>query len=223
MRRYALPLALMLVAPVSLVGQQAPTVAVLPFHAASITAEDVSAVGSALTDMITTELSSRPKVRTVERSQLESILQRQQAGLSGRLSDQQVIEIGNLLGANYMVLGSIVMQNDMARIDIRMLDVETGQSIHGKKVTGKRADFLSLVEQVADEFTKDLKVPQKVIAADTRVPAPAALAYSRGLDYEKRGKAAEARGMFSKALELYPQHPDAKAALERVKTKGGRS
>ena len=217
------PLALMLVVPLTASAQtQAPTVAVLEFSAASITLEDASAIGRGLADMFMTELSSRPTVKLIERQEIDDLVEKRKLVLSGRVTDETAIEIGQLLGANYLVTGQVLMQNDLARIDIRMLDVESGEIYRSKKLTGKRAEFLALVEQLADDFTTGLKLPERRILAEVEVPVGAMLAFSRGLDYEKRGKAAEARAMFARAVELHPEHTEAKSALERVSSKGGR-
>lgn len=217
MRTRMLPLALLFATPLSLAAQTAPTVAVLDFNAASVTLEDASAIGRGLADMIMTELSSRPNVKLIERQQIDDLVQKRQIVLSGRVTDAVAMEIGQLLGANYLVTGQVLMQKDLARMDIRMLDVESGEIYRSRKLTGKRDEFLSLVEQLADEFTKDLKVPERKVVAEAKAPVAAILAYSRGLDYERRGRRDKAREMFTRTLELFPQHPDAQSALERVK------
>lgn len=219
MRKHSLlSLALLAAAPLSLTAQTAaPTVAVLDFSAAAIaTSADAAAIGRSLADMIMSELSSRPVVRLIERQALDELVKKRQLALSGRISDEQAVELGQLLGANYMVTGNVFLQKDMARLDIRLLDVESGEVYRSSKKSGKQEDFLSLVEQLADEFTTNLRVPRRVIVAEATAPVEAVLAYSRGLDYERRGRRAEAKAMFDKTLQLFPQHREAQAALQRV-------
>lgn len=218
-RRF-LPLALLLAIPLQLRAQDpAPTVGVLELRATTIVKEDVSSIGGVLTDMMITELSDRQEIRLVERQQLEEVMKRLQLSQSAMLSDAQVAEIGRLVGANYMVIGGVFLDPKTARFDVRLVDSETSEVYRASKKTGKREDFLTLVEQLADEFTTNLKVPVRAVAAADAPQASVAatLAYSRGLDYAKRGKTAEAQAMFARALELFPEYQDARAALERIK------
>ena len=126
---------------------------------------------------------------------------------------------GKLLGAQYIVTGSVVMDKVDARLDIRLVDVETSLTARSFKEKGKQDDLLTLVEKLADNFTNDLKLPSRAILAEAEaeVPAQAILAYSRGLDFEKRGKKRQAVAMYEKTLQLSPGHGDAQKALARVK------
>ena len=55
------------------------------------------------------------------------------------------------------------------------------------------------------------------------IPVEASFDFSRGLDYEHRGQKDRAAVMYQKALQVFPEHKDAQAALERIKGKGGKS
>ena len=76
---------------------------------------------------------------------------------------------------------------------------------------------MSIVDQLVENFTRDLKVPAIARNTETAVPATAVLAYSRGLDFEKRGKRTQAAQMFEKTLQISPNYDDAQKALARVK------
>jgi TolB-like protein len=208
--------------PVAAAAQQ-PTVAVLDFNAFSLSLEDASAVGKGIAGMIMTELSNRPQVRVVERQQRDSLVAAQKIALSGRATDQQALQVGQLLGAQYIILGNVALEKETARLDIRILEVETGAIYQSMKRTGKRDEFLSVVETLANDFTKDLKLPERKVLAQVEIPVDASLAFSRGLDYEKRGKLTDAVQMFKRAVELFPTHREAQSALERVNSKGGKS
>lgn len=195
----------------------APTVAVLDFNGASVmTTADAAAVSRVLVDMIMTELSTRPAVRLIERQEIDDVIRKRQLSLSGRISDEQAVQIAQLVGANYVVTGGLMLVKDDVQLNIRILDAETSELHHAAKQSGKQEQFLALVEQLADEFTRNLRVPQQTRVAEASAPVAAVLAYSRGLDYERRGRRNEAKAMFNKTLELFPQHREAQAALERV-------
>lgn len=202
---------------VSANGQQVPTVAVLDLNAFSVSLEDASAVGRGIAAMITTELSERPEVRIVDRQQIEEVLRRQQVSVGATgIADDAAMQIGRLLGASYIVTGSVALDPRRARLDLRMVDVETGGVVNPVKETGDRDDLISLAERVAELLVTDLRVPERPTVVELDIPVAASLAYSRGLDYEERGRDDRAAAMYRRALDLFPQHPHAGEALDRV-------
>lgn len=215
--------ALMAVPAIASAQEDRPTVAVLHFSSFSLTRSDTKDLGNALLDMVTTELGKKPIIRIVDRAQVEDLLTKQKILVSGRLDDKEAMRVGQLLGAQYIVMGGVVMDKTDARLDIRLVDVETGLTVRTFKERGKQEALLDLVEVLADNFTKDLKLPSKAAMAEAKAPVAAILAFSRGLDFEKRGKHNQAAQMFNKTLELSPTHSEARKALDRVKSKGGNS
>jgi TolB-like protein len=193
-----------------------PTVAVLHFSSFAL-ARDARDLGPALLDMVTTELSRKQSIRIIDRAQVEDLLTKQKLLVSGRVSDAEAMRAGKLLGAQYIVSGGVVMDKTDARLDIRLVDVETGLTVRSFKEKGKQDDLLMLVEKLAENFTADLKLPGKAALAQAEAPVAAVLAYSRGLDFEKRGKKAQAAAMFEKTLQLSPSYEDAQKALARVR------
>ena len=216
-------LAIMAVPAIVVAQDDRPTVAVLHFSSFALTRGDTKDLGNALLDMVTTELGKKPVIRIVDRAQVEDLLTKQKLLVSGRLDEKEAMRVGQLLGAQYIVMGGVVMDKTDARLDIRLVDVETGLTVRTFKERGKQEALLDLVEVLADNFTKDLKLPSKAALAEAKVPVAAVLSFSRGLDFEKRGKHNQAVQMFSKTLQLSPDHSEAQKALDRVKSKGGKS
>jgi TolB-like protein len=197
-----------------------PTVAVLPFNIVSLNKNvDAQALGEALAGMIMTELGEKQTVQVVDRQLVQELLTKQKLLVSGRVSEQDALRAGKLLGAQYIVTGSAVMDAKTARLDIRMIDSETGAPAKPPfKKTGDQDDLLSIVQDLANDFTQDLKLPDRAaVIAQAQIPVAASLAFSRGLDYEKRGRKEQARQWYQKTLEIAPNHAQAKAALERVR------
>ncbi|MBI4544837.1 MAG: hypothetical protein HY703_06565 [Gemmatimonadetes bacterium] len=227
-RTFLVPLVL-LAFSTSLLAQEpasgGATVAVLDFTGSSLTLQEASAVGKGLAGMIITELAGRPGVRVIERQQLQSVLQEQKLALSGRVDDATALEIGKLLGAQYLITGAATLglAKD-ARLDIRVLNVETSEILRAQKVTGKQEDFLDMVVKIADQFSRDLKLKVPAREPAVEVPFQAIIFYSQGLDFEDKGQPERAIEMYRKALAAFPGHREAKAALERLtKAKGGAS
>ena len=198
-------------------AQEVPTVAVIGIGAFSVTLEDATALGNGLVDMITTELSERPEVRTIDRQTIDEVLRRQQVSIGATgISDDAAIQIGRLLGANFIVRGNAALDRRTARLDLRMIDVETSVVVKSVKESGDRESLLELTERIADLLVTDLELPERPTLAQVTIPVAASFAYSRGLDYERKGRRDRAAEMYRHALAVFPQHPHAQAALERV-------
>lgn len=201
-------------------GPRVPTIAVFDFNAFSLTGEDADAVGRGLATMITTELADRPQVHVVDRQRVQQLIESRQLALSGRMDESRALELGKLLGAEYIVVGNVALEPERARIDLRLLDVASGTVEKASRQQGPRSEMLDLVTALADDFLDGLELPTRVAAADADPPVEAVLAYSRGLAYEERGQETRAVEMYRRALELFPRHGAAAAALERVEGGG---
>ena len=74
----------------------------------------------------------------------------------GRESNEKsAVEIGKLLGADLIIIGSVVKIGTAYTINSRMMDVKTGEATLGKNVTG---NDLNLLTNLARCWLKD-KVP----------------------------------------------------------------
>ena len=209
----------LLVLPAATAAQdtaRVPTIAVFDFNATSLTGEDGAAVGRALASMMTTELAERPEVAVVDRQEIQKLIETRQLALSGRVDESRAVELAKLLGADYSVVGTVWLEPDRVRIDLRLLDTYSSAVEKASKQQGSRDNVLDLVTAMANEFTTGLELPARVTAARVDPPVDAVLAYSRGLDYERRGMSERAAEMYRKTLELFPGHERARTALERV-------
>ena len=223
--RFALPqlLTLMLV-PAALYAQtDKPTVAVFDIRATALGRPEVKELAATFTDMLTTELAKNPAIRIITRDELNAALTKANYMLSGRVSDEEAQRVGRILGAQYFVLGGVFFERGQARMDIRLVETETTKTHAALKEVYKEDQLLSLVESIAQALARDVKIPAIARTEDIKHPTAAILTYSRGLDFERRGKKAQAAQMYSKTLQLSPNHAEAQKALARVKSNGGKS
>lgn len=212
MRSLRIALALLLIAPLA-VRAQSPSLAIFPLSGFAM-GEDGAALASSLRDMLITEFAHNTKLKMIDRASVDELLKSQQLSLSGKLKDEDVMRVGQLLGAQYGVAGGITFDKTSARIDLRVVDVETGEITHPYKDKVPRDKFLDLVEKVSAQYS-DLKLKARAVVVV--VPIPSVFAYSRGLDYEKRGDKNKAAEMYAAAIKIFPENAAAKAALVRVK------
>jgi curli biogenesis system outer membrane secretion channel CsgG len=225
MRRQAIALTLAVVASTGSISiepahaQDLPTVAVLDFS--SFMMGDAGAavnLGKAITAMLVTEFSQRDGIQVIERAQLNDMLREQDLVLSGRVDESSAIEIGKLLGAQYVLLGQASSIADNLRMDIRAVDVETSEIVAVLKMSDRTSELLSVVVALADQFGEQLDlVPPSERAELESIPVPATIAFSRAVDYEDRGEIEQAIEFYEQTLEIHPGHRDAQRALERLR------
>jgi len=123
------------------------TVAVLDFEGRGINVLEAAT----LTDRFTSELGKTNAMRLVERNMVEEILQEQGFQQSGCTTDECAVEVGALLGVQFMISGAIGKLGETYTIDAKMVSVESGASVETRNVThiGKVDGLVTEVEILA--------------------------------------------------------------------------
>ncbi len=199
------------------------TIAVMYFENNSLTdAEEMEPLRKGLADMFITEFSKVSQFQVVERAQLQQLLEEMKLGQSGLLDAGTAQQVGKVLGAQNLLLGSFMkMLDGKMRIDIRIVEVETGLTVKAEEETGKPKDLYKLIARLVAKVLKDLDV--KLSRADALKLADvdnksfkAAIFYARGLEYEDAGDAASAKKMYQKALKENPKFTRARQRLQKL-------
>jgi len=129
-----------------------PMVAVLPLDARGLTTEEASV----MTDMLGSELLQTGAFRVMERSQMDKILAEQGFQKSGACDNSQcAVEMGQLLGIDNMVVGSIGKVGRTFLVNARMVSVGSGEIIRSvsRTTTGDLDDILTrMMPIVASEL-----------------------------------------------------------------------
>lgn len=200
-----------------------PGVAVMDFTGLMLGEGGNSApLGKAVSTMLTTELSDRGEMRVVERQRLQDLLTEQRLALSGRVDESTAIEVGKMLGAQFVIHGSVTSIGPQTRIDMRAVNVETGEIREANKIMGETTELLTLVVRMADIFSQQLELPALSERPDMEsIPVQATIAFSRAVDFEDKGETEQAIEQYRRTLELHPGHRDAEKALERLTGGGG--
>lgn len=105
-------------------SQATPSVAVLDFE--SIGSEPY--LGKAVAEIMRTELVGTHNFRIVERAQIEKTLEEQKLQMTGLIDNRSAVEVGKLVGADFIVVGSVVKIGNAYTINSRMIDVKTGDN-----------------------------------------------------------------------------------------------
>jgi TolB-like protein len=115
------------------------SVAVLDFE--SMGTEEY--IGKAVSEIMRTALVSNQNFRVVERAQINKALSEQKFQKSGIIDDKSAVEIGKVLGADLIIVGSVVKIGNSYTINSRLIDVKTGEAKLGRNVTGTDLNLLT--------------------------------------------------------------------------------
>ena len=94
------------------------------------------------------------KLNLVDRSALKPALAEMKFQASGLVEPQQVKKLGQLVGADQLIVGSFMAHNDDLAINARLISVKTGRLIPGggASVSGHRKDLAGLITKLAQQF-----------------------------------------------------------------------
>ncbi|MDX1495574.1 MAG: FlgO family outer membrane protein [Longimicrobiales bacterium] len=200
-------------------GQDVPTVAVMDFSSFMMGDGGASVnLGKAISAMLVTEFSGREGMRIVERAQLQDLIREQDLSLSGRIEEADAIEVGKMLGVQYVLHGQVTSIADNLRMDIRAVDVETSEIVSVMKKSDQTTELFSVVVDLADEFGEALDlVPPSERPEVESIPVAATIAFSRAVAYEDERNIEQAIQFYEQTLEIHPGHRDARRALERLR------
>jgi TolB-like protein len=133
-------------------GKQSGLLTIAVFDIENLSPDDSTGddLGGLLSSEIVGKLSSKPGVQVIERQNLLNVLQELKLG-SSELTDESVrLKVGRMLGARQMVFGSYLVSGSSMRLDLRLVDVETGRVLKTAKKTVKAGDVNSWIKAAAE-------------------------------------------------------------------------
>ena len=100
------------------------TVAIIDLEGIGVSANDAKA----LTQRLTSQMIQIGKYTIVERSEMKRLLDEQKFQYSGCVDVKCAVEIGKMLGAKTMVVGSVSKVGTIYSVDARMIDVQSAEN-----------------------------------------------------------------------------------------------
>ncbi len=94
----------------------------------------------------------------VEREKLLLALEELGLGTTGLVDDSTRLKIGNMIGARLMIFGGYQVIGNQMRMDLRIIDVETGSVVKAGQKTVAATDLSAWLE-AAKNVTKELIEP----------------------------------------------------------------
>lgn len=202
-----------------------PGIAVFPIHNGGSygqAKEDFDALEKGLAGMLISELSANPAARVVERDQLQRFLNEQNLGASGRVDEQTAARIGRLVGARYVVKGTFVDFYGDFRLDLHLVNGETGEIVKTVSERMRRDHLFDVIKNAAQRLMRETNLPPLSQGAQQQrmgrqIPTEALTFYSKALLYQDRGDRQRAAEMFQKAIDVFPDYAEARDGLQRAR------
>jgi curli biogenesis system outer membrane secretion channel CsgG len=112
-------------------GRQISKVAIMPFKAPT------ELIGSSVSDLFVTEMLKAGRYELVERGQMAQVLSESELALAG-LSASKAVEVGNMLGADGVIIGTVDEYSTVAQrgrtypvvgMSVRLIDCKSGKVV----------------------------------------------------------------------------------------------
>lgn len=128
---------------------------------ADYSAEDqmTTEMGELMTARIMQTFQRREGVTVIEREKLALALGELNIGSSEMTDTSARLEIGKILGARYMVFGGYQVFGGLMRIDIRLVDVETGKIVKATEETVNSSNvsqWMTAAEKAAQTLAESI-------------------------------------------------------------------
>src|SRR5205823_4477442 len=180
-------------------------------------------LSTAFSDWLTTELSAGEQVRAIPAESIARMKMELSMPDVDSLGSESLIRIRKDLGTDYVVVGSYATlggrPNGQIRLDLRLQDAQTGETIGAISEAGTEAHLLDLVSRAGQHLREKLGVRAvtREEAAEVAIALPTksetARLYSEGLAKLRAFDAQQARDLLQKAVEAEPNYALSHATL----------
>lgn len=197
------------------------TIAIMQFDNYSVGKyqTELGLIAKGLADMFAIDFGKVSDLRVVERDKINFVLKEMELQESGKVDEATAVKVGKILGAQYMVFGSITQLDDKnTRMVVRAVKVETSEIVASVDKEGK-PEYFNLEKSLVGELAQKLDVKLndkaiKLLQQGGTSSADAATYYSKGLDYMDKYDYKNAYESFKKAYEVDPKFPEAKQKMD---------
>ena len=175
-------------------------IAVIPFRVSS-TDDRVTILREGVIDMLAPMLPEEPRI--VDPGAMVSAWRRLVSDDREVLSESQAVSLAGDLGAGRALVGSIVGGGESFAMNARLLDVSTGEAVGDATVDGSADRLRESVSQLAGQvLSMEAGADKGQVDYLNDVPMDALQAYLEGRRAYRQTAYVEARGAFSRALDI---------------------
>jgi len=180
---------------------------------------DLEVLRKGLADMIITDLVAWDGVAVVEREKLEAVMAELELQRTAAFDKATAVKVGRLLGAQYLLSGSMVSVAPELRIVARLAKAETAELVASASVRGPQDKLFDLEQELVDKITASIDLKVKNLAARRRAKVPdlaSLVAYSVALDLTDQGMLDEAGKAISALVSKQPAFLMARERKEEI-------
>ena len=197
------------------------TIAIMPFDNYSVGEyqEKLGLISKGLADFFAFDFAKISDFKVIERDKIDYILEEIELQQSGAVDKATAVKVGKILGAKYMVLGSITqMDHRTARMVVRVVSVETSEIVTQVDAEG-RPNYSQMEKDLVKDLASKLDVKLntetlgKIDEGGTE-SLDATEYYAMGLDYMDRDEYKQAYEHFKMAYDLDNNFTEAKRKME---------
>ncbi|MCP3960181.1 MAG: tetratricopeptide repeat protein [bacterium] len=199
------------------------SVAVLGFK--NLTGQDQDAwLGTALAEMLTTELARGEALRTIPGENVARMWQQLGLEASPSLDGADLERVRSLLGSDFLVVGSYAAIGEAEtrelRLDLRLQDAALGSTVVSLARDGRQEELFRLISELGGELRNQLGVDEAGGADDPLAGLPsepeAARLYAQAVDELRDSRPRAARELLESAARLAPQNALVHSALSQA-------
>ena len=133
---------------------------------------DYNYLQKAVAELMVTDLIVCKEIQLIERSKLAEIMKEHGLSMTGAVDTTKIVKAGKLVGAQAIILGSILKAGNSFRIDCRMTNVSTGKISLAEKVEwSSEDDIIKSVDLLAVKIIQKLAGREITIGSQDSVPA----------------------------------------------------
>ena len=152
---FALALTACAPTPHAVVSARGPVVAVWDLEDVGPLTKASPVLGELLSSEILETIKQKGTYTVVERERLQLVLEELKLGTTSLVDESTRLRLGKLVGATLMVFGGYQAIGDTVRLDVRLVEVESGRTIKAVFKTAPAANVPELLK-AARAATADL-------------------------------------------------------------------
>jgi serine/threonine protein kinase/tetratricopeptide (TPR) repeat protein len=204
--------------PAITAGGARRTVAVLGLKSLS-GKPDAAWLATALTEMLAMEVAAGDSLRVIPGEQVTQMKSSLQLADADSYSAETLKRIHTFLGSDLLVVGSYLSSGASLRLDLRLQDARSGETVARLSESGKESDLIPLVEEMGDKLRREMGMAELTAGELQRAraafpdSAESARLYAEGLAHLHRYELGEARTALEQAAAVAPRNPLVHATL----------
>ncbi len=136
-------------------------IAIVPFTNTNTFARE-QGYGEVVSGMLMTELINNNIFQVVERNEIDRMMQEMAFQYSGAVNSQTAKRIGEILGVDILVFGTVAKFSFLIETDIRLVDAESGEALMAENASCKdetelRAMVKDLAQRINERFQQQFE------------------------------------------------------------------